>query len=156
MPEAAAEKIIMRDIVPEVDTAFPGAGGPSGIPVWEVIESVTGITPSETLSTVDTTTREDDGDEAHLPSKRGRTFNVDYLWVEDPADGARGAGQEELESLSRAKGTAGIGYFRFTTPGATTYEFLASVQLTQIPGGSEDAEGKVTATLKVSGAITVT
>tara|TARA_R110000803_G_scaffold29488_9_gene67194 strand:+ start:220 stop:681 length:462 start_codon:yes stop_codon:yes gene_type:complete len=151
----AIEKVIIRDFAFEVDSVYPGAGGPSGTPVWVSVGGNTGMKSSEALKTVDVTDKDDAGHEAHLPSSRSKTFTIDLLWMEDPSAGTRDPGQILVEALGSAVGTAGLGYFRVSSPGAGLFTFLASVKMTKLPGGDESAEGSYSMELKVSGLIAV-
>lgn len=122
------------------------------------IEGLNSVSPSPSKNDADTTTYNDDW-VTHLVATRGLEIEMEGVYMEDPSDGSRDPGQEQVEAAAEKTGTGSTVPFQCETPGGTIIEFDASVSTTPFGigggGGNEDPAG-FSATLTVSGKPTVT
>lgn len=143
----AVTEILMQDVDAEINT------GTIGVPVWTRIAAVTGITHSPSKATADTKNFDVPGRQRHRVVRRGDSFTITAQRQEDEGDGSRDAGQEAVETMGQAVGTAAEKQFRLTSPGGNTLIFLATAEVTEL-GGDTDAVATWQAVLEVTGSIT--
>lgn len=99
----------------------------------------------------DTTDFNSDGNEEHEIMQRGKSLSLEGFFLEDESAGTRDAGQEAVETLAEATGSASLGTFRFTSPGGTAKSGQFSASLGGTGGGHND-KTSWSVTLKRSGA----
>lgn len=143
----ADEQVLMQDTTAEINT------GTVGSPTWVAIHGITGITHSPSTTRVDTKNFDSGGRMTHKVARRGDAFTISAQRLEDEGDGSRDAGQEACETAGQAVGAAAEKQFRLTSPGGNTLTFLASVEVTQL-GGNTDDVANWQAALEVTGDIT--
>lgn len=140
----AVTKFLARDLTIEVQTNSVG-------PVFSAIGGLNNLSHSPSTERADTTGFDSGGRAEHIVAQRGDSWTLTGHTLEDVADGSRDAGQEAVETLGRATGTAAIGTFRLTSPGGNTVTFDASVEVTTAGGGHNEA-ATWSAVLEVTGA----
>lgn len=128
----AVQKVLMRQWTVSINT------GSVAVPVWTEIGGIDNVAPSRTKSNADTGDFSSEGWEEHLPAGRGRSLTASGHYKEDPATGARDAGQAACEALAEQIGTDGIGQFRFESPGGNGFTCNASADITGPGGGKND------------------
>jgi hypothetical protein len=143
----ADEQVLMQDTDVHINT------GTVGVPVWTQVHGVTGVTHAPSTNRVDTKNFDSGGRETHKVTRRGDTFTISAQRLEDVDDGSRDAGQEAVEAIAQEVGTAAEAQFKLTSPGGNTLTFMASAQVTQI-GGNTDDVSTWEAELVVTGDIT--
>lgn len=143
----AETEVLMQDTDAEINT------GTIGVPVWTQIGGITGITHSPTTARADTKNFDTPGRERHKVVRRGDSFTISAQRQEDEGDGSRDAGQEACETAGQAVGSAAEKQYRLTSPGGSTLTFLATVQVTEFGGGTDDI-ANWSAELVVTGSIT--
>jgi hypothetical protein len=143
----AAEQVLMQDVDVDVNT------GTVGSPTWTHVGGVTGTSHKPSTNRVDTKNNDSGGREEHMVTRRGDTFTVKAQRLEDPSTGDRDAGQEAIEVSARAVGAAAKLQYRLTSPGGNTLIFLATAQVTEFDG-STDEVANWEAELVVTGDIT--
>lgn len=145
----ADTEVLMQDVDAEINT------GTIAVPVWTRIGAVTSITHSPSKTTADTKNFDTPGRQRHRVVRRGDSFTIQAQRQEDEGDGSRDAGQEAVETVGIAVGTAAEKQFRLTSPGGNTLVFLATAEVTEF-GGDTDAVASWQAVLEVTGSITRT
>lgn len=140
-------KVLARSTKAEINT------GTDASPIWTEIKGLNTIGPEPKMSEADTTAFDSNGRDEHLVASRGMSLTLEGFRYEDEATGARDPGQQAVETLGDAVGTASLGQFRLTSPGGRTWTFKASADVTPMGGGNNDASSW-SAKLTVSGAIT--
>jgi hypothetical protein len=143
----AAEQVLMQDVDVDVNTGTVEA------PAWTHVGGVTGTSHKPSTNRVDTKNNDSGGREEHMVTRRGDTFNVKAQRLEDASTGDRDAGQEAIEVSARAVGSAAKKQYRLTSPGGNTLIFLATAQVTEFDGCTDDV-ANWEAELVVTGDIT--
>lgn len=146
MPAGNATKVLARGWMFEINT------GTVAVPAWVQIKGINSHSWSPTKNDADTTTYESEGSTEHLPASRGMSITFSGFRLEDPADGARDAGQAAVEAAARLIDVAGLKQLRVTSPGGL--ESIASGSWDVNPGGGgNDDPSAWSATFKASGPI---
>lgn len=143
----AVTEVLMQDVDADINT------GTIAVPVWTRIAAVTSVTHSPTKTTADTKNFDTPGRYRHRVVRRGDSFTVQAQRQEDEGTGSRDAGQEAVETAAIAVGTAAEKQFRLTSPGGNTWTFLATAEVTELGGGTDDV-ANWQAVLEVTGSIT--
>jgi hypothetical protein len=143
----AVTEILMQDVDVDINT------GTIAVPVWTRVAAVTSVTHAPTKKTADTTNFDTPGRTRHRVVRRGDSFTVQAQRQEDEATGARDPGQEAVETAGQAIGTAAEKQYRLTSPGGNTLTFLATVEVTELGGGTDDI-ANWQAVVEVTGSIT--
>lgn len=123
-------------------------------PTFIQIGGLTSFTISRSSQTADTTDFDSLGNDEHEVMSRGRTISVEGNHLEDPADGTRDAGQDEVESRAGETGSASLADLRITSPGGTIFTQSVTVELGNVGGGT-NAKTSWAATFTRSGATTI-
>ena len=117
---------------------------PDGGTTWHTIAGAKKATLTRKTSPIDTTTKDDNGDESNLPGKRGWTIAFDQLWVS--AD----AGQLDIQA-AQAAGTQLQAKIQYNGSGNT---YIGTCTVTDIAEDLPDNESVTfTGTLQGSGAL---
>lgn len=128
----AVDKVLIRQWTVSINT------GTTALPVWVEVGGVDNVSPSRSKNNADTGDFASAGWERHLPASRGRSLTVSGHYMEDVANGDRDPGQEAVETLGVAIGVAGIGEFKFESPGGNGFRLKGSVDITGPGGGKND------------------
>lgn len=149
MPSASARKFLARDLLIDINT------GSIATPTWTPILGLTSLTHAPSTERADAGGFDTGGRKAHMVAERGDTWTLEGHKKVDPTDGAGDAGQEAVETLALAIGTAAEGQFRLTVPGtgADSYTFMATADAT-LPGGGTNDLAEWGAVIEVTGAVT--
>ena len=86
----------------------------------------------------ETTDFDSEGWAEHIPAERGRSLTLEGFFLEDPANGTRDSGQDEVEDLADEVGHDGIEEFTLKSPGGTEKYFDASVNIQDIGGANNE------------------
>lgn len=143
----AVTEIVMQDVDAEVNT------GTVGVPVWTAIGGITSITHSPATTKAQTHNFDTPGRNRHRVVRRGDSFTIQAQRQEDESTGARDAGQEAVETAGQAYGSAAEKQYRLTSPGGNTWTFMATAEVTELGGGTDDV-ANWQAALEVSGTVT--
>jgi hypothetical protein len=141
----ALVKILARDLVAALNT------GTDALPVWTPIGGLNSLTFSTAKSDTDDTDFDSDGWAEHKVAQRSNSITAEGFYKEDPATGARDAGQEALIALADAVGYDSLKSFRVTTPGGNVTTYRVSARVDAPAGGGLNDNAKFTAELTVSG-----
>lgn len=125
----AEEKVLARDWKLEILTAPD---------TYTEIKNLKSFKFGGKKKDADTTDFDSDGKEEHLVSSRSRTLTVEANYMEDVGDGSRDVGQQAVETLADAVGSASVTGFRLTSPGGTVRTFNASAEVSDIGGKNDD------------------
>lgn len=109
------------------------------VPVWTEVAGIDNVAPTRSKANADTGDFSSGGWDEHLPAGRGRSLTCSGHYKEDPATGARDAGQAACEALADEIGPDGVGQFRFESPGGNGFTCKASADITGPGGGKNDA-----------------
>lgn len=120
---------------------------------WTQIGGVTSFSVGRSSQQADTADFDSGGVDEHEVMSRGRTITVEGLFLEDPATGARDAGQSAVETLADATGDASLKQLRITSPGGTILTQKVSAELGTV-GGGRNAKTSWSVTFTRSGATT--
>jgi predicted secreted protein len=118
------------------------------------IKGLNNFSFSPSSASVDTTDFDSEGWNEHLVASRGLEVNLEGAYLADVETGDRDAGQEAVEALADKVGVGSLGKFKIISPAKTTYEFLASAEVTSPAGGGNDDKTGWSVKLKVSGKVT--
>jgi hypothetical protein len=116
------------------------------------IKGLTSFKVSDTNKTADTTTFEDAGRDTHIVVSRGQTITLEGYFLED-ASKVRDPGQQAVETLAKAVGTASLDTLKITSPGGKTWTAQVSAKLGD-RGGANDDPTSWGVEFTVSGSIT--
>jgi hypothetical protein len=143
----AAGKVLMRDVVPSINT------GTDVAPVWVPIKGLTEpVEHSPSTKRVELQDADSAGREEHMVVTRGDAFTCKGFRMEDESNGDRDAGQEACETLAKQIGTASLKQFKIESPGGDGIVFTASAQV-KLYGGNESDAAPWECELTVSGDI---
>lgn len=138
--------------IPARDFTFELNTGTDAAPTWVTIGGLISWSNSPTTVRANTQTWEDQGRQNAYVSSRGDSFSLTGRRQEDPATGARDAGQEAAEAWAQEVGPASQKQFRMTSPGGNVLTFDATAEVTR-GGGGEDDPSTWQLQITVSGAI---
>jgi hypothetical protein len=143
-------KVAARDWTVEIQT---GVDGTTGEPIYTPINELTTLTFGSEKEDRDTTTFNSGGWAEHLVAQRGRTLGIEGYHSEDPATGARDAGQQAVDDHGDKVGADSLAGFRLTSPGGNIKTFMASSNPSEKGGGNND-NTSWGAELTISGKVT--
>lgn len=143
----AVGEILMSGVDAEINT------GTVSVPVWTAIGGITNIGHTPATTRADTHNFDTPGRSRHRVVRRGDSFTIQAQRQEDESNGDRDAGQDAIETAGKAIGTSAEKQYRLTSPGGSTLTFLASAEVTQLGGGTDDV-ATWQAVLEVTGDIT--
>lgn len=112
--------------------------GTTETPTWTPIGGIRSFNMSTTKNDIDTRDFDSGGWLEHIVGSRGKAFSISGAREEDESDGSRDPGQEAVETLGNALGAEALGQFQITSPGGTTFTFLASCDVTEFGGGLDE------------------
>lgn len=138
-------KVLARHLKPAINT------GTDAVPVWTPIGGLTSLTFDSDKTDVDDTDFDSDGWAEHKVVQRARSIAAEGFYKEDPATGARDAGQEALLALADAIGYDSLKPFRVTTPGGNVTTYQVSAKVNAPGGGGLNANSGMAIELTVSG-----
>jgi hypothetical protein len=141
----ALVKILARHLSPALNT------GTDAIPVWTPIGGLNSLTFSTEKTDTDDTDFDSDGWAEHKVAQRASSISAEGFYREDPATGARDAGQEALIALADAVGYDSLKTLRVTTPGGNVTTYRVSARVDAPSGGGLNDNAGFTAELTVSG-----
>lgn len=144
----AVTEVIMSDTTAEVNT------GTIAVPVWTGIGGITQISHAPSTTRADTHNFDTPGRSRHRVTRRGDSFTIQAQRQEDESTGDRDPGQEAVETIGAAYGSAAEKQFRLTSPGGETLTFMATAEVTRLGGGTDDV-ANWQAALEVTGDVTV-
>lgn len=123
--------------------------------VFTAIGGLETLTHSPSTERADTTGFDENGRPTHLVAQRGDSWELAGFALVDVANGDKDAGQDYIEGLGRAFGTAAEGLFRMTDPGGNKIEFAGTVEV-KLPGGGHNDAATWGATVEITGPVTYT
>ena len=138
-------EVLARDFTWEID---------DGADTFVEIGGLTSVEPSGNMNEADTTTYDSEGWIERLAASRSLEISMEGQYQEDPTDGTRDSGQEQVEAAGEKVGTDSKVPFQVTTPGGTTITFEAIVNTQGFglgTGGGNDDPAGWGATLMTSG-----
>lgn len=140
-------KINARDLIFEVSDM-------ENSPTWTGVGGLTSATVSydENEEVVDTTTFDSEGYYEAEKLQIGAQFEMEGLFLQDPTDGTRDAGQQLVEERAELLGYEGLTNLRFRYPGATTWKTWSAVISVGEQGGGTNDKTSWNATFIRSGA----
>lgn len=149
----AKMKVLARNWLIELNTD-PLATTPTGTAVWTKVGGINTFTLSNDKEDSDTTDFDSEGYAEHLVAGRSNEISFEGFFLEDPANGARDAGQEAVEKYAELVGAEAMGQLRITSPGGKVKTYNGSFAVGDVGGGNNDPTSWG-ATYTVSGKPTV-
>jgi hypothetical protein len=137
-------KVLARNWTIEVNT------GTVALPVWTKVGGINTFTLSNDKEDADTTDFDSDGYSEHIVAGRSNEITFEGFFLEDPADGTRDLGQQEIEDLAVLVGTEATGQTKITSPGGKAKIYTGSFGVGDVGGGNNDPTAWG-ATMTVSG-----
>lgn len=114
------------------------------------IKGITEFGMSPTKNDVDSTDFDSNGWEEHIVASRGLSLDLTGYFLED-SGGVRDAGQQAVDNLGLAVGSASIGSFTMTSPNGKVFSFNGSVESTSPSGGGTDDNTGWEVSIRVTG-----
>jgi hypothetical protein len=103
------------------------------------IGGITSFTIGHDNNQADISDFDDPGVRKHVVTSRGQTVTVEGNYLEDSTPGTgRDAGQDAVEVLAAAIGTAAVGELTIISPGGTSKTEYGSFKMADYGGGNED------------------